>query len=242
MEKIKSKIKIPKKLIQSSGGANRDPLVILKEVAKNYGKEELFARVRMKVMAGDHIAIVGANGIGKTTLLKIIIGQEEADEGTRELSRKARIGYLPQETHWESLTNTIFEEIYSVNPWMKLLMDRKIYWKKEQQNLLNESETLEYLQLLEDYKHKDGWHYQGMIERLLEDFGFARESWERTVATLSGGERTKLALAKVVLTNPNVIILDEPTNHLDIETCEWLENFLIHWNKAIVCVSHDRYF
>lgn len=98
------------------------------------------------------------------------------------------------------------------------------------------------MQLLEDYKHKDGWHYQGMIERLLEDFGFARESWERTVATLSGGERTKLALAKVVLTNPNVIILDEPTNHLDIETCEWLENFLIHWNKAIVCVSHDRYF
>jgi len=131
MEKIKSKIKIPKKLIQNSGGANRDPLVILKEVAKNYGKEELFARVRMKVMAGDHIAIVGANGIGKTTLLKIIIGQEEADEGTRELSRKARIGYLPQETHWESLTNTIFEEIYSVNPWMKLLMDRKNILEKK---------------------------------------------------------------------------------------------------------------
>jgi len=231
MEEIKSnKIKIPKNLAKSGAMAIGDPLVILKNVAKTYGKEELFSGARMKVMPGDRIAIVGANGMGKTTLLKIIIGEEEADEGTRELHRLARIGYLPQETHWDSLANTVFEEIHSANPKMKVLMDKKnALEKKDREGALTESEAMEYLQLLETYKQNDGYRHEGLIERLLNDFGFAKESWIRTVATLSGGERTKLALAKVVLTSPNVIIMDEPTNHLDIETCEWLE-ILIHWN------------
>ncbi len=240
---IKSNIRIPKNLARGGAAATGDPLVILKDAAKAYGKEELFAGARLKVMAGDRIAIVGANGMGKTTLLKIIIGEEEADEGSRELHRLARIGYLPQETHWDSLNNTVFEEIHSANPKMKALMEQKnLLEKKDREGVLTEAETTDYLQLLEVYKASDGYRYEGLIERLLGDFGFAEESWVRTVGTLSGGERTKLALAKVALANPNVIILDEPTNHLDIETCEWLENFLIHWNKAIVCVSHDRYF
>ena len=243
MEESKSKIRIPKNLARNGAIVNGDPLFTLKNVSKSYGKEELFSDVRMKLMPGERIAIVGPNGIGKSTLLKIIIGEEEADEGTRELHRLARIGYLPQETHWDSLQNTVFEEIHSANPKMKALMDKKnILEKKDKEVALTEEEASEYLQLLEIYKTNDGYRYEGLIERLLGDFGFAEESWKRTVATLSGGERTKLALAKVALASPNVIILDEPTNHLDIETCEWLENFLIHWNKAIVCVSHDRYF
>lgn len=243
MEDQKSKIRIPKNLARGGAAATGDPLVILKDVAKSYGKEELFAGVRLKVMAGDRIAIVGANGMGKTTLLKMIIGEEEADEGTRELHRLTHIGYLPQETHWDSLQNTVFEEIHSANRKMKALMDKKnALEKKDKEGTITETETAEYLQLLEIYKENDGYRHEGLIERLLDDFGFAKESWIRTVATLSGGERTKLALAKVALTSPSVIILDEPTNHLDIETCEWLENFLLHWNKAIVCVSHDRYF
>ena len=242
-DNITNKIRIPKTIAKGGGVQTGDPLVILKDISKTYGKEELFANVRMRVMPGDRIAIVGANGMGKTTILKIIIGQEDVDDGSRELHRLARIGYLPQETHWDSLGNTVFEEIHSANPKMKKLMDQKnAYEEKDKTGQLAENEVADYLKLLETYKASDCYRHEGMIERLLGDFGFFKESWTRTVETLSGGERTKLALAKVVLMNPNVIILDEPTNHLDIATCEWLENFLVHWNKAIVCVSHDRYF
>jgi len=243
MNNDKSKIKIPKNIAKGAGVNTGDPLVIIKDISKTYGKEELFSGIRMRVMPGDRIAIVGANGMGKSTLLKIIIGEEEADEGSRELHKAARIGYLPQETHWDSLKNSVFEEIHSSNPRMRQLIAKKNdYEEKEAKGALAENEITDYFKLLEDYKANDGYRYEGLIERLLTDFGFSKESWSRTVATLSGGERTKLALAKVALASPNVIILDEPTNHLDIETSEWLENFLVHWNKAIICVSHDRYF
>ena len=243
MKEENIKIKIPKNSTKGAGVAAGDPLVIVKDVSKTYGKEELFSGARMRVMPGERIAIVGANGMGKSTLLRIIIGEEEADEGSRELHRAARIGYLPQETHWDSLKNTVFEEIHSVNPKMREMIARKEECeRKEKSGILGEDEIGDYFKLLEDFKLNDGYRYQGLIERMLADFGFARESWERQVATLSGGERTKLALAKVMLSQPNVIILDEPTNHLDIETAEWLENFLVHRNIAIVCVSHDRYF
>jgi ATP-binding cassette subfamily F protein 3 len=242
-ETLAKKINIPKNLGAGIGVNANDPLAIIKDISKTYGKEELFSGARMRVMPGDRIAIVGANGMGKTTLLKILIGIEEADEGSRELHRNTRIGYLPQETHWDSLKNTVFEEIHSSNPKMRKLIARKNdFEEKEKSGRLAGKEVDYYLGTLEEYKASDGYRYEGLIERLLLDFGFAREAWSRVVGSLSGGERTKLALAKVALTNPNMIILDEPTNHLDIETCEWLENFLIHWNKAIVCVSHDRYF
>jgi len=243
-DKTKSKINIPKSFARgaaaSSGG---DPLVILKDVGKSYGKDELFCDVRLKLSAGDRVAIVGANGIGKSTLLKIIIGQEEADTGSRALRRDAHIGYLPQETHWDSLLNSVFEELHSANPKMRALILRKNEFEgKEKNGALSETEIGEYFKVLEEYKANDGYRYEGLIERLLTDFGFGIEAWTRTVETLSGGERTRLALAKVALMNPNIIVLDEPTNHLDIETSEWLENFLLHWHKTIICVAHDRYF
>jgi len=244
MDEIKTnKIRIPKTIAQGGAVSSGDPLVIVKDVSKSYGKEELFSGVRMRVMAGERIAIVGANGMGKSTLLKIIIGQEDPDEGSRELHRVTRIGYLPQETHWTSLQNTVFDEIHSADPKMKGMMDQKNFYEdRDKKGNLPEGDIADYLKLLEEYKASDGYRHEGLIERLLTDFGFGKEAWTRTIETLSGGERTKLALAKVALANPNVIILDEPTNHLDIETCEWLENFLLHWNKAIICVAHDRYF
>jgi ATP-binding cassette subfamily F protein 3 len=217
--------------------------VILKDIAKGFGKEELFSAARLRIMPRERIAIVGANGIGKTTLLKIIIGQEEPDDGSLEIHKSAKIGYLPQETHWESLKNPIIEEIQSADEKMREMIQLKNdYEAKDASGTLSESEIPGYLKLLEDFKAADGYRWQGMIERLLLDFGFGRESWRRSIASLSGGERTKLALAKVILARPNLIILDEPTNHLDIETCEWLEDFLVHRGIAIVCVSHDRYF
>jgi ATP-binding cassette subfamily F protein 3 len=243
MNKYRPKIKIPKNITNNAKARIRDPLVILKDVSKTYGKEELFLEIRMRVMPRDRIAVVGANGMGKTTLLRIIIGQEDADQGSRELNKSARVGYLPQETHWGSLKNTVFEEIHSTNPKMRqLVVQKNTFEEKEKAGELSEDEINDYFKILEEYKANNGFRYEGLTERLLKDFGFSKESWLRTVGSLSGGERTKLAIAKVVLASPNVIVLDEPTNHLDIETCEWLENFLLHWNKAIVCVSHDRYF
>lgn len=243
MENIKQKIKISKKLDKTGKIASGQPLVILKDIAKGFAKEELFSGARMRVMPRERIAIVGANGIGKTTLLKIIIGQEESDEGSLEIHQSAKIGYLPQETHWESLKNPIIEEIQSANKKMKRMIELKdSYDAKDAAGALSENEIADYLKLLEKFKTADGYRWRGMIERLLLDFGFGQESWSRSIASLSGGERTKLALAKVILASPNLIILDEPTNHLDIETCEWLESFLIYRGIAIVCVSHDRYF
>lgn len=243
MKEEKQKIKISNKFKNPVAIRAGEPLVIVKDVAKSYGKEELFCDARMRVMPRERIAIVGANGIGKSTLLKIIIGQEEADEGAREIHKGARVGYLPQETHWKSLEKTIEEEIYSANAKMSVMIARKEdYEAREATGELPEEEVADYCRFLEEFKAADGYRYQGMIERLLLDFGFARDSWRRKIISLSGGERTKLALAKVILANPNLIVLDEPTNHLDIETCEWLENFLIGRNIAILCVSHDRYF
>ena len=202
----KSKIKISKTIMAGGAAKNNEPLIILKDIAKTYGKEELFSDARMRVMPQERIAIVGPNGIGKTTLLKIILGLEDADEGAREPHRAARIGYLPQETKWESLANSVFDEIHSANPEMKRLMVQKSeFEEKEKNGKLSEVEADEYLKLLETFKSADGYRYEGLIERLLLDFGFAKEAWGRAVASLSGGERTKLALAKVVLDRKSVV-------------------------------------
>ncbi len=238
-----SKIKVSKHIVSKRGASGSDPLLIVKDVAKSYGKEDLFQSARMRVLPRERIAIVGANGIGKSTLLKIIIGVEDCDEGSCQLHKNAVIGYLPQETHWDSLVNSVFDEIHSADRKMKQMMEHKNdYEKREAEGVLKEDEIRDYFKLLENYKAVDGYRREGLIERLLLDFGFAKDSWQRAVGSLSGGERTKLALAKTMLANPNLIILDEPTNHLDIETCEWLEEFLIHRNIAVICVSHDRYF
>ncbi|MCU0653123.1 MAG: ATP-binding cassette domain-containing protein [Candidatus Pacebacteria bacterium] len=238
-----TKIKISKHLYQTKGSSQRDPLVILKNLDKSYGKKQLFEDVDFRVYAGDRIAIVGPNGIGKSTLLKILIGIEEPDSGSREISRNATIGFLPQETHWDTLSKTIIEEIYSANrEAFDMIEKKKAFDIREKEGSMGADEIAEYFGLLERMKEKDVYRYQGLIEKLLVDFGFLPESWSRTIESLSGGERTKLALAKVLLFRPNVIVLDEPTNHLDLATVEWLENFLATLNAAIVCVAHDRYF
>jgi len=238
-----SKIKISKHLYQIKDAKQKDPLVILKNLDKSYGKNQLFEDVDFRVYAGDRIAIVGPNGTGKSTLLKMLIGIEELDSGSREVSRNATIGFLPQETHWDTLSKTIIEEIYSANrEAFDMIEKKKAYDLKEKEGSMSATDIEQYFELLEIMKAKDVYRYQGLIEKLLVDFGFSPESWSRTIESLSGGERTKLALAKVLLFRPNVIVLDEPTNHLDLDTVEWLEKFLATLNGAIVCVAHDRYF
>jgi ATP-binding cassette subfamily F protein 3 len=240
---MKTDIKINKNYFAANRSRSEHPLIILKDVVKSFGKEEIFSKVRISVHSGDRIALVGPNGAGKSTVLKMVVGAEDADDGAVEISKDARIGYLPQETHWDSLGNTVIKEIYSANKSLAAMIeDKKIYEQKEKEGSLKEGELDNYVKFLDKFKEEGGYRYEGKVEKILEEFGFNKESWTRTVGTLSGGERTKLALAKVLLFNPNVIVLDEPTNHLDIETIEWLEKFLSKWRGAILCVAHDRYF
>jgi ATP-binding cassette subfamily F protein 3 len=201
--------KIPKFFYENSLEKIQNPMLVLRNISKSYRAEGLFSDVNLTINSNDRIAIVGANGIGKSALLKIIIGAEEEDEGSITKNKNLKIGYLPQETHWKSLDNTLLQEIYSVDA-------KEI--------------------------NMDSHRYEGLVENLLQSFGFSEESWQRKIKTLSGGERTKLALAKILTLKPNLLILDEPTNHLDLRAIEWLEQFLINWNKTILCVSHDRLF
>ncbi|MFC1663705.1 ABC-F family ATP-binding cassette domain-containing protein [Patescibacteria group bacterium] len=186
----------------------KNPLFTLRNISKDYAGEKLFSDINLTVSFNDRIAIVGPNGIGKSTLLRIIVGLEEPDEGKIVKNKDLRIGYLPQETHWKLLKNTLLQEINS----------------------------------LKENGSNNHYRYKGLVEQFLKNFGFSKESWHRTIKTLSGGERTKLALAKILVSEPNLLVLDEPTNHLDLETIEWLERFLLNWKGAIICVSHDRYF
>jgi ATP-binding cassette subfamily F protein 3 len=205
----KDNIKIPRFFYENSSEKIKNPILVLRNISKSYRAEDLFSDVDLTINSNDRIAVVGANGIGKSALLKIIIGVEEADQGNITKNKNLKIGYLPQETHWKSFENTLLQEIYS-----------------------NGAKEMEL----------NSHRYEGLVKNLLENFGFLEESWQRKIKTLSGGERTKLALAKILISKPSLLILDEPTNHLDLRTIEWLEQFLLNWNKTIICVSHDRLF
>ncbi|MCK4918928.1 MAG: ABC-F family ATP-binding cassette domain-containing protein [Candidatus Pacebacteria bacterium] len=220
-------------------------LVILSKVSKKFGTEKLFSGVDLVVNSNDRIAIVGANGMGKSTLVKIIMKQEEIESGDVQNHKDLSIGYLPQETHWNSLDNTITEEMIAA--------DEKIYKliisKRELEDLMSDSKRLdmdekikEYGEIVYDYENRRGYEYEEYAEEVLKKFNFPKNEWKRRVSSLSGGEKTRLALAKIVLQKPNILILDEPTNHLDLDTIDWLENFLVNWNGAILAISHDKRF
>ena len=222
-----------------------NPLLILSKVSKNFGAREIFSSVDLKVDQKDRIAIVGSNGIGKSVLLKIIVGLIKPDEGKIQRNKNLCVGYLPQETNWDSLENKIIDEMKSA--------DSKIFaliHKKEKYELLisgTKSKNLkekiyEYGEIVEQYENNKGYEYESLTEDILKKFNFSEIDWNRKVKSLSGGERTRLALAKIALLQPNILILDEPTNHLDLETIVWLENILAEWKMAIILVSHDRNF
>jgi len=217
----------------------------LKNIEKHIGLRELFSDISFNVHGHDKIAIVGQNGKGKTTLLKIIMGSEEFDNGEVEKGKSLKIGYLSQNSDFNSPEHTIEEEIRTA--------DAEIYEiikvKTDIENLLEttQGEELEqalkdYEDVMEKYESADGYNYEAGTEKALRDFHFNDWDFSRRVKDLSGGEKTRLGFAKLALQNPDLLILDEPTNHLDLETIIWLENYLFAWDKAIILVSHDRYF
>ncbi len=221
------------------------PLIILSKISKNFSTQPILEDIDLVINTPDRIAIVGPNGTGKSTLLKIITGALEPDEGEVSRNKDLKIGYLPQETSWNSLKNTIAEEIKTAD----LAIFNLINQKKSFEAVLSDTKRKdlkekikEYGEIAHGYEANKGYEYERLTEETLEKFGFPESEWGRKVKSLSGGERTRLALAKIILQKPNILVLDEPTNHLDLETIDWLENLLFNWHMAVVVVSHDAAF
>jgi ATP-binding cassette subfamily F protein 3 len=215
-------------------------LIATEDLWHRYGAEVIFEKVSVGVQRGDRIGLVGLNGSGKSTLLRILAGLQEPTGGRVLRARSVRVGYLPQEPLLES-TATLFEEMLSA---FERLREQEHTLHQLEQMLSCGNPSAELLQrydeLLEEFRQGGGYEYRHRIHQVLKGMGFSDE--HQPIAQLSGGERARAALAKVLLQEPDVLLLDEPTNHLDIEALEWLEEYLSHWKGAFIIVSHDRYF
>ncbi|MEK5113108.1 MULTISPECIES: ABC-F family ATP-binding cassette domain-containing protein [Bacillus] len=223
-------------------------LLQVNALSKLYGAETILANIKLEVQTKDRIALVGRNGAGKSTLLKIIAGELSHDGGEIIKPKDVSIGYLAQNTGLET-SLTIWDEMLTVFTHLQQMETKLRRLEQEmgkEENFSNEAiyERLlvDYDQLQLDYKDQGGYQYEADIRSILSGLGFPAETHQTTISTLSGGQKTRLALGKLLLTKPDLLILDEPTNHLDIETLTWLEQYLQGYPGAILIVSHDRYF
>lgn len=217
-------------------------------LSKLYGAETILANIKLEVQTKDRIALVGRNGAGKSTLLKIIAGELSHDGGEIIKPKDVSIGYLAQNTGLET-SLTIWDEMLTVFTHLQQMETKLRRLEQEmgkEENFSNaatyEKLLADYDQLQLDYKDQGGYQYEADIRSILSGLGFPVETHQTTISTLSGGQKTRLALGKLLLTKPDLLILDEPTNHLDIETLTWLEQYLQGYRGAILIVSHDRYF
>mgnify|MGYP001052403094 CR=1 FL=1 len=218
------------------------------QLYKSYMGDEILSGVKLEVQHRDRVALVGRNGAGKSTLLKIIAGKLSYDSGEIIKPKDIRLGYLDQHAGLES-TLSIWEEMMTIfEPLKKLeqtirtlelkMADPAVYENPDQYAKV----MTEYDQLQHDFKERGGYQYEADTRSILHGMQFYPDSYDQKISELSGGQRTRLALAKLLLSKPDLLILDEPTNHLDIETLNWLETFLKSYDGAILIVSHDRYF
>lgn len=220
-------------------------LMQLHDISKSFGAEQILSKIKIEVKERDRIAIVGKNGAGKSTLLKIMAGELSYDEGEIFKQKDLSIGYLPQHTALESV-KTIWEEMLDV---FETLRNQEKQLRQIEHDMAHASHLSpsEYKQLLQTYdqlqqsfEKEGGYRYEADIKTVLTGLNFPDPNIY--IHELSGGQKTRLALGKLLLQKPDILILDEPTNHLDIETLTWLENYLQNYPGAIVIVSHDRYF
>ncbi|MBU1701595.1 MAG: ABC-F family ATP-binding cassette domain-containing protein [Candidatus Eisenbacteria bacterium] len=217
-------------------------LITANNLAKSYGGALVFSGVSFQLPPHARIAIVGANGIGKTTLLRLLIGEEPPSDGAMQKARDLSIGYLPQEAGLYE-THTLWEEClraFGEIPRQEIRLrelEKKIAAMPDDETLVKE-----YGQLQSDFESAGGYSYETSISQTLSGLGFVKDDFEMPLPHLSGGQRTRALLARLLLSNPDLLILDEPTNHLDIGAVEWLEGRLRTWPGAVLIVSHDRYF
>ncbi|HDU6421428.1 TPA: ABC-F family ATP-binding cassette domain-containing protein [Listeria monocytogenes] len=223
-------------------------LLQVQQISKFFGAEVILDNIKLEVKTGDRIALVGRNGAGKSTLLKIIAGKMSYDGGTISKPKSVEIGYLAQNTGLES-SKTILDEMLSVFDSLRRMEAdlRKMELRLGEPELYNDPEK--YQALMTDYdtlqhtfKESGGYTYEAEIRSVLNGLRFYPEDYEVEIASLSGGQKTRLALAKLLLAKQDILVLDEPTNHLDIETLAWLETYLQNYHGSLLIVSHDRYF
>lgn len=208
---------------------------------KSFGAEDVFADIQFEIKNNEKIAVVGRNGCGKSTLLKCILGEEELDKGTIHQLSNTTIGYLSQnalsdkEITVQEEMNKAFKEIFAIQDQLNEV--EQLMKTDSSEKILNR-----YANLLERFEALNGYNYQAELETVFCRFGFEKKDLMRKINTFSGGQQTRIAFVKLLISKPDILLLDEPTNHLDLETIEWLEGYLKKYPKAVVLVSHDRMF
>ena len=215
-------------------------------IAKSFGVNAVLRDVSLTVQQGDRIGLVGVNGCGKSTLMRILAGLDAQDGGEISLIRGTRIGYLAQqnmvtsgETVWNELQK-VYEPVFAMEAKLRELEDEMAHAHTDEQRFARLS--ADYDRLTRRFEESDGYSWKSMVSGVLNGLGFKPAQYDQCVDSLSGGEQTRLCLARLLLQKPDLLLLDEPTNHLDMETLQWLENYLAAYKGSVLVISHDRYF
>ena len=209
-------------------------------LAKSFGIDELFKDVNFEVRGSDKVGLVGANGAGKTTLMRIILGEEEADIGTVQLDAAESIGYVEQQADFGE--GTLYDEFLRAFADIIELAQRKRQLEKAIAQSADEALLDTYGKVVERFEQLNGYEFESRIKRVAYGLGFSDDDLQKDVQHFSGGQKTRICLAKALLREPDFLFLDEPTNHLDIAMIEWLEGFLRTYRGGVLIISHDRYF
>ncbi|VHB63415.1 ABC-F family ATP-binding cassette domain-containing protein [Streptococcus pyogenes] len=214
------------------------------KLERSFSGDVLFQNISLQVDERDRIALVGPNGAGKSTLLKLLVGEETPTSGEVNTKKDLTLSYLAQNSRFAS-DKTIYEEMLKVFEDLRQNEKRLRQMEMDMATVSGQDLTrlmTDYDLLTEHFRQQGGFTYESDIKAILNGFKFDESMWQMTIAELSGGQNTRLALAKMLLEKPELLVLDEPTNHLDIETIAWLENYLANYQGALIIVSHDRYF